>query len=272
MKRQGFIGGSDATAIMQFKWYDLWLVKTGKAEPEDLSDNIAVQLGSYTENFNLDWFQKITSCHVTKQQKQFKKTVGDVPLVGTVDGIVSSKAVQLGYYDALPSIIECKHTNPFNDMNDMIERYMPQIQLYCHISGAVGCHLSVIFGNSKWQSSFVHRDIDYFNKMMVFINDFWWYVVNDKEPVGLDKPEAININNIPVDNMVVRDASMDNEFVHKSVTYINGLEQNKVFENTKKDLKNMVGSNEREVFCDYLTIKRDKRGSLRISKRSKKDE
>ena len=33
----------------------------------------------------------------------------------------------------------------------------------------------------------------------------------------------------------------------------------------------MVGSNEREVFCDYLTIKRDKRGSLRISKRSKKD-
>jgi len=34
----------------------------------------------------------------------------------------------------------------------------------------------------------------------------------------------------------------------------------------------MVGSNEREVFCDYLTIRRDKRGSLRISKRSKKDE
>ena len=51
MRRQGFIGGSDATTIMQFKWYDLWLVKTGKAEPEDLSDNIAVQLGSHTERF-----------------------------------------------------------------------------------------------------------------------------------------------------------------------------------------------------------------------------
>jgi len=265
MQRQGFIGGSDATTIMQFKWYDLWLVKTGRAESEDLSDNIAVQLGSHTEDFNIKWFEKSTGCNVTKQQKQFKKTVGIVPLVGTVDGVVTSK-------NALPSIIEAKHTNPFNDMNDMIERYMPQIQLYCHISGAVGCHLSVIFGNSKWQSAFIHRDQDYFNKMMVFINDFWWHVINDKEPVGIDTPEDISINHIPVDNMVVRDASMDNAFVDASITYINGLEQNKVFENAKKDLKNMVGSNEREVFCDYLTIRRDKRGSLRISKRSKKDE
>jgi len=268
MQRQGFIGGSDATTIMQFKWYDLWLVKTGRAESEDLSDNIAVQLGSYTETFNLDWFQKTTGCHVIKQQKQFKKTVGIVPLVGTVDGVVKSKIS----FHPKSSIIEAKHTNPFNDMNDMIERYMPQIQLYCHISGAEGCHLSVIFGNSKWQSAFVHYDKDYFNKMMVFINDFWWHVINDKEPVGIDTPEDISINHIPVDNMVVRDASMDNAFVDASITYINGLEQNKVFENAKKDLKNMVGSNEREVFCDYLTIRRDKRGSLRISKRSKKDE
>ena len=262
MRRQGFIGGSDATTIMQFKWYDLWLVKTGRAEAEDLSDNIAVQLGSHTENFNIKWFEKSTGCFVTKQQKQFKKTIGDVPLVGTVDGIVVESA----------AIIEAKHTNPFNDMNDMIERYMPQIQLYCHVSGAEGCHLSVIFGNSKWQSAFVHYDEEYFNKMMVFINDFWWHVVNDKEPVGIDTPEDISINHIPVDKMVVRDASTDNAFVDASITYINGLEQNKVFENAKKDLKNMVGSNEREVFCDYLTIKRDKRGSLRISKRSKKDE
>ena len=271
MRRQGFIGGSDATTIMQFKWYDLWLVKTGKADPENLSDNIAVQLGSHTESFNIKWFQKVTGSAIVQKQKQFKKTVGDVPLVGTVDGVVVAMGSG-GKVLNTSSIIEAKHTNPFNTLADMIERYMPPIQLYCHVSGAEGCHLSVIFGNSKWQSAFVHYDEDYFNKMMVFINDFWWHVVNDKEPVGMDTPEDININNIPVDNMVVRDASTDNAFVDASITYINGLEQNKVFENARKDLKNMVGSNEREVFCDYLTIKRDKRGSLRISKRSKKDE
>ena len=216
-------------------------------------------------------FKKSLDLQSFRNKNNSKKTVGDVPLVGTVDGVVVAMGSG-GKVLNTSSIIEAKHTNPFNTMDDMIERYMPQIQLYCHVSGAEGCHLSVIFGNSKWQSAFVHYDEDYFNKMMVFINDFWWHVVNDKEPVGMDTPEDININNIPVDNMVVRDASTDNAFVDASITYINGLEQNKVFENARKDLKNMVGSNEREVFCDYLTIKRDKRGSLRISKRSKKDE
>ena len=64
MQRQGFIGGSDATTIMQFKWYDLWLVKTGRAESEDLSDNIAVQLGSYTETFK-SWFSYFNTSTVT---------------------------------------------------------------------------------------------------------------------------------------------------------------------------------------------------------------
>ena len=74
---------------------------------------------------------------------------------------------------------------------------------------------------------------------------------------------------IPIDQMVVRDASQDNMFVDAAVTYVNGYEQNRTFENAKKDLKNMVGSDEREVFCDYVTVKRDKRGALRITKRNK---
>jgi len=67
--------------------------------------------------------------------------------------------------------------------------------------------------------------------------------------------------------MVMRDASRDNAFVDAAITYINGYEHNRVFENAKKDLKAMVADNEREVYCDQLTIRRDKRGSLRIVKR-----
>ena len=46
-----------------------------------------------------------------------------------------------------------------------------------------------------------------------------------------------------------------------------GTRKNRTFENAKKDLKAMVADNEREVYCDQLTIRRDKRGSLRIAKR-----
>ena len=66
--------------------------------------------------------------------------------------------------------------------------------------------------------------------------------------------------------MVIRDASTSNEFVSTAATYVQGLEQDKVFQNAKKSLKEMVAPNEREVYCDFLTVRRDKRGALRISK------
>ena len=76
--------------------------------------------------------------------------------------------------------------------------------------------------------------------------------------------DLINQNNIEVDQMVIRDAAQDNQFVDAAVTYIQGYEHNRVFENAKKDLKAMVLPNEREVYCDQLSVKRDKRGALRI--------
>ena len=36
----------------------------------------------------------------------------------------------------------------------------------------------------------------------------------------------------------------------------------------KKQIKDMVGDNEREVYCDHLTAKRDKRGAIRITRRN----
>ena len=50
--RRTFIGGSDARVIMgddEASLLRLWREKRGEVEPEDLSDNLAVQLGSVTE-------------------------------------------------------------------------------------------------------------------------------------------------------------------------------------------------------------------------------
>jgi hypothetical protein len=40
------------------RWLELWLQKTGRAEPEDLSGVLAVQLGTHTEALNLLWFDR----------------------------------------------------------------------------------------------------------------------------------------------------------------------------------------------------------------------
>ena len=49
--RIGFIGGSDAVRIMNGDWVKLWSIKTGREEPEALSDTFTVQSGIHNEKF-----------------------------------------------------------------------------------------------------------------------------------------------------------------------------------------------------------------------------
>ena len=54
-ERRHFIGGSDARVIMgsdEVKLVRLWREKRGEIEPEDLSQDLIVQLGTITEGLN----------------------------------------------------------------------------------------------------------------------------------------------------------------------------------------------------------------------------
>ena len=254
MERKGFIGGSDCVKIMQGNWLELWQVKTGRVEPDDLSDNVAVQLGIWTESFNLRWFERQHGAVIKNHQMQFEKQIGSVPVKGTIDGRWGE------------AIVEAKHTNNFNTMDTLIQYYMPQLQLYCHLAGSDGAHLSAIFGNNKWDSAYVGYSEEYFNSMWAVVSDFWGYVIRDQEPIAVDLIQ-IEMDKIEVDNMVCRDAGTDNEFIDAANRYVENQDQARLFKIAKTDLKNMVADNEREVYCDLITIKRDKRGSLRITPR-----
>ena len=256
MDRKNFIGGSDAVKIMNAEWYELWQVKMGIKEPEDLSSVLAVQLGVHTEKFNLRWFEENTQQTVDSKQMVFENKISGVPYKGTIDGMVGS------------SIIEAKHTFQNNKMEDVLTQYMPQIQLYMMLAESPACFLSVIFGNGRWDYAKVRYDEKYVEGMKTIIRDFWGYVERGEEPVGIDEPD-VSIDKIPVDNMVKRDASTDNMFMDNVVTYLNKQWDHKQFETAKENLKEMVRDDEREVYCDQLTVKRDKRGSLRINVRSK---
>lgn len=265
MERKGFIGGSDCVRIMQGNWLELWQVKTGRVESDDLSRNIAVQMGVHTEDFNLDWFAHEYSFDLHNKQLTESDVIKGIPAKGTFDAMVFTRN-ETELKDS--HIVEAKHTNAYNTLDKVIEYYMPQVQLYIELASANGAYLSVIFGNNKWESAYVSRDKEYFNSMWAVVSDFWGYVLRDEEPVGNDEPIQLSTDAIKVDDMVKRDATTDNHFVDLSYTYTTLEADAKAFESAKKDLKQMVGDNEREVYCDQLTIKRDKRGALRITRRT----
>jgi predicted phage-related endonuclease len=63
INRHRFIGGSDARVVMgddEAALVRLWREKRGEIEPEDLSDNLMVQLGTVTEELNRRWYQRNT--------------------------------------------------------------------------------------------------------------------------------------------------------------------------------------------------------------------
>src|SRR5262245_14201581 len=88
--RRSFIGGSDARIIMgsdEAALVRLWREKRGEAEPEDLSGNLIVQLGTATEELNRTWYERNTGRRISDIQRHVKHSA--VPwMAATLDGIV----------------------------------------------------------------------------------------------------------------------------------------------------------------------------------------
>src|SRR4051794_35039130 len=90
--RRFFLGGSDARIIMgedETALLRLWQEKRGEAEPEDLSGQLVVQLGTVTEHLNRHWYEKNTGHVVTDVQRQVFHPVHRW-MAATLDGRVQA--------------------------------------------------------------------------------------------------------------------------------------------------------------------------------------
>ena len=90
LNRRSFIGGSDARVIMgsdEAALLRLWREKRGEAEPEDLSNNLIVQIGLVTEPLNRHWFERNTGHVITQVQRRVQHPVIRW-MAATLDGMV----------------------------------------------------------------------------------------------------------------------------------------------------------------------------------------
>ena len=263
------IGGSDVTRLLNGSWYDLYLEKMGEKEPEDLSDALPVQLGIETEKFNLKWFEKHTPEKLWDNKKLLVKyesnthshTLNGVSLLGHTDAIIVNRKGFNDYYNT--AVIECKHTNPFTNMNKVTDYYMGQMQLYMFLTKTDACYLSVIFGNSKWDYVKVAWSQEYFDKIWVYIKEFWDYLKRGEAPTNFEvmKPSS---DLVPIDDRVRRDMSHDNEFMHMAHEYKRTYYDAKANTEAKKFLTLSVTDTDRELHCDLLSVHVSKTGRKTI--------
>src|SRR5437660_10508091 len=147
--RRSFIGGSDARVIMgndEAALVRLWQEKRGEAEPEDLSGNLIVQLGSATEELNRSWYERNTGRQVRDVQRRVRHSAISW-MVATLDGIV----------EGTEAVFESKFMLPWSFSEEAAaEKYMPQLQHNMWVTHVRTSVLSIITGGVKWVESRIH--------------------------------------------------------------------------------------------------------------------
>ena len=264
---EDFIRGSDMIDIMNGNWNKLWRIKKGLQGRPDLSHQFNVQLGLVTEDFNIKWAEDNYLLTFNKQAAR-QMQYGSIKLTGTLDGFAGENADgEIEYIG-----IECKHTYSYNTMDKMLEYYMPQLQFYIWIAKLNKIIFSVIFGN-QWKAVEVYPSEEYLDGMKDQIKLFWEHIVHNTEPDDLNyntdvlRNNVVSIDGVPINKMVARDASKSNSFTEYTQQYLDNEDAAKTFEAAKKALKEEVRPNEREVYNDLISAKRDKRGSVRVTKK-----
>ena len=178
-RRQG-IGGSDAGRIWSGDWVSLFREKTGRAEPEDLLRNLAVQMGSATEAFNAHWYTFVTGRDV--HQCGDRVASQNYPfMVANLDGVSTTAAGATAYWDA-------KHVGRLDERT--ILRYTPQMVHCCTILGLDWWVLSVFVGNSKHEIIEQEVDAMFAAELIEKEREFWSYVERDIEPPDMT-PQAV---------------------------------------------------------------------------------
>src|SRR5271167_2695569 len=139
LDRRYFIGGSDARIIMgddEAVLLRLWREKRGEVEPEDLSNNLIVQLGSATEELNRQWYERNTGLAVTDAQRRVFHPVKRW-MAATLDGMIEDTG----------AVFEAKFMLPWSFSEEAAaEKHMAQLQHNMWVTASRAAVLSIITG------------------------------------------------------------------------------------------------------------------------------
>src|ERR1700731_846971 len=181
--RRSFIGGSDARIIMgsdEGMLIRLWQEKRGEVEPEDLSDNLMVQLGTVTEDLNRRWYERNTGNAIKDVQRRIQHPVNKW-MAATLDGLV----------DPGGAVFEAKFMLPWTFSEEVAaEKHMAQLQHNMWVTASRTAALSIITGGGKWVEMTIPADPLYQHLLLVAEKKFWQCVKSGEQPhlFGVEPP------------------------------------------------------------------------------------
>jgi predicted phage-related endonuclease len=249
--RRTFIGGSDARIIMggdEAALVRLWREKRGEVEPEDLSNNLIVQLGTATEELNRTWYERNSGRRVTAVQRRVKHSAIHW-MVATLDGVV----------EEIGAVFEAKFMLPWYFSEEAAaEKYMAQVQHNMWVTHSREAVLSIITGGGKWVEIAIPMDPLYLTVLVSAEKKFWRCVQSGEPPhlINAEQPrprlEAIRIVDMGSSNSWAEFAAL---FRSTRVAFLD-------HERAKTELKALIPEDAKEAIGHGVRAKRSRSGAV----------
>jgi predicted phage-related endonuclease len=249
--RRRFIGGSEARIITgndENALIRLWREKRGEIEPEDLSNNLVVQLGLATEELNRRWYEANTGQVITDIQKQVRHPV--LRWMGaTLDGRVEGS----------DAVFEAKFMLPWSFSEEAAAaKYMPQLQHNMWVVAARTAVLSVITGGGKWVEILAHADPLYQHLIVTAERKFWRCVESGDEPklFGVEPPKP------RLEAVRIVDMTSSNAWAEFAAIFARTRQAHFEHEQARAELKTPMPEDAKEAIGHGIKARRSKSGAV----------
>jgi predicted phage-related endonuclease len=235
--------GDDEAALLR-----LWREKRGEEKPEDLTNNLIVQLGTVTEHLNRHWYERNTGQVVTGVQRQVFHPVKRW-MAATLDGMV----------EATGAVFEAKFMLPWSFSEEgAAEKHMAQLQHNMWVTASRTAVLSIITGGGKWVEMTIPADPLYQHLLLTAEKKFWRCVETGEAPhlFGVEPPrpkiEAVRTVDMSASNSWAEFAGV---FCHTQAAYLE-------HDAAKAELKKLMPEDAKEAIGHGIRAKRSKSGAV----------
>lgn len=190
--RKNGIGGSDVASIMGLNKYssplNVWLVKTGREESPDLSDNQAVEWGNRLEDVVAD---KFADEHPELQVRRRNATMVSIKrpwAFANIDRWVTDGHGNVGILEV--KTVGMRRAADWD--NGVPLYYLTQVMHYMSVTGYQYAWVAVLIGGQEFREYYIERDEQDIQAIDDAVDTFWRdFVETDTAPalIGND-PEA----------------------------------------------------------------------------------
>jgi hypothetical protein len=226
----------------------LWREKRGEIDPEDISDNLIVQLGSVTEDLNRRWYERNTGQVVTNVQRRVFHPVKRW-MAATLDGLVEGDG----------AVFEAKFMLPWTFSEEAAaEKHMAQLQHNMWVTASRAAVLSIITGGGKWVEMTIPADPLYQHLLLAAEKKFWSCVESGEPPhlFGIEPPrprvEAVRIVDMSSSNCW---AELAGVFCQTRAAYLE-------HDAARAELKKLMPEDAKEAIGHGVRAKRSKSGAI----------